>query len=244
MHNPYQDNVVVITGGASGIGRATAELMLHHGARVCVVDLDVAGAPSDTDAYVADVTSDDAIDCALGQIGQKYGRIDTLVNSAGVSFYGSIEDGSLDDWRRLLNINVLGVVRSTRAALPYLRASAHGAIVNIASCLAQTGLPKRALYSATKGAVEALSRAMAADLVKENIRVNCVNPGTVDTAFIDGLVSVSGRDRQEFAARQITGSMVSAEEVAHAIGYLARPGARSTVGSVLTVEAGFGSLRA
>eukprot|EP01037_Dinobryon_pediforme_P032128 gene32128-36936_t len=178
MTSEYINNVVVVTGGASGIGKATAELMLSYGAKVCVLDVNIGGAPSDADAYVADVTNDEAIVSVLGKIGAKYGRIDSLVNSAGVSFYGGVEDGSLDDWRRLLDINVLGVVRTTRAALPHLRESKHGSI----------------------GAVEALSRSMAADLVKENIRVNCVNPGTVDTAFIDGLVSTSGRDRSEFAA--------------------------------------------
>lgn len=243
MNSEFENNVVVITGGASGIGKATAELLLGQGAKVCVMDINVAGAPADADAYVADVTDEAAVRRAIDAVGSKYGRIDTLVNNAGVSFYGGIEDGTMADWERLIDINVLGVVRATRAALPHVRKSPHGAIVNIASCLAQTGLPKRAIYSATKGAVEALTRAMAADLVKEGIRVNCVNPGTVDTAFVDGLVEISGRDRKEFAARQITGHMVTAEEVAHAIAYLARPGARSTVGSVLSIEAGFGALR-
>ncbi len=243
MKNEFENNVVVITGGAAGIGKATAELFLGYGARVAVLDLNVDDAPAGADAFVANVTDAEAVNSAIDQVAQKYGKIDTLVNNAGISFYGTIEDGTMADWDRLIDVNVLGLVRVTRAALPHLRRSAHGSIVNIASCLAQTGLQKRALYSATKGAVEALTRAMAADLVKEGIRVNCVNPGTVDTAFVEGLAAASGRDRSEFAARQVTGQMVSADEIAHAIAYLSRPGARSTIGAVLTVEAGFGSLR-
>lgn len=243
MKNEFENNIIVITGGGAGIGKATAELFLGYGAKVAVLDMNVENAPAGADAFVANVTDDDAVASAIGRIGEKYGKIDTLVNNAGISFFGTVEDGSLDDWRRLIDVNVLGVVRATRAALPHLRRSAHGSIVNIASCLAQTGLQNRALYSATKGAVEAMSRAMAADLVKEGIRVNCVNPGTVDTAFVEGLAAAAGQDRSAFAARQVTGQMVSADEIAHAIAYLSRPGARSTVGAVLSVEAGFGSLR-
>jgi 2-keto-3-deoxy-L-fuconate dehydrogenase len=243
MTQEFSDSVVFITGGGAGIGKATAELFLARGARVAVLDLDISAMARGCEGYQGSVADDVAIERAIEAVVARHGRIDVLVNNAGVSFYGGIEDGSLADWQRLIDINLFGVVRMTRAALPHLRKSSHGAIVNIASCLAQTGLAKRAAYSATKGAVEALSRAMAADLVGEGIRVNCVNPGTVDTAFVAGLAKTVGRDTSEFAARQVTGHMVSADEIAHAIAYLARPGARSTVGSVLTVEAGFGSLR-
>ncbi|MFA5488759.1 MAG: SDR family oxidoreductase [Candidimonas sp.] len=243
MTTEFKDSVVLITGGGNGIGKATAELFMARGATVAILDLDIGNAPQGADAHAGSVTSDDDVAAAVEAVAGKHGRIDILVNNAGVSFYGTVEDGTLDDWRRVIDINLLGVARMSRAALPHLRRSSHGAIVNIASCLAQTGLAKRALYSATKGGVEALTRAMAADLVAQGIRVNCVNPGTVDTAFVQGLANVAGRDTSEFAARQATGYMVTAEEVAHAIAYLARPGARSTVGAVLTVEAGFGSLR-
>lgn len=243
MTQEFKDSVVLITGGGAGIGLATAELLLARGAQVAILDLDTSGAAPGCECHQGSVTDDSAIQKAVGAVAEKHGRIDVLVNNAGVSFYGTVEDGALDEWARVIDINMLGVVRMTRAALPHLRRSSHGAIVNIASCLSQTGLAKRALYSATKGGVEALSRAMAADLVSEGIRVNCVNPGTVDTAFVQGLAAIVGRDMSEFAARQATGHMVTPDEVAHAIAYLARPGARSTVGAVLTVEAGFGSLR-
>ena len=243
MSSEFSESVVLVTGGANGIGKATAELLLSRGATVAVLDLDVTNAPKGCDCHTGSVAIQADVTRAVEEVGNKYGRIDILVNNAGISYYGTVEDGTMDDWDRVIGINLLGVARMSRSALPFIRRSSHGAIVNIASCLAQTGLAKRALYSATKGAVESLSRAMAADLVGEGIRVNCVNPGTVDTAFVQGLAAIVGRDTSEFAARQVTGHMVTADEVAHAIAYLARPGARSTVGTVLTVEAGFGSLR-
>lgn len=243
MTSEFNNSIVLITGGANGIGKATAELFLSRGAKVAILDLDISNAPEGCEAYAGSVTNDAAVTGAVEAVVRRHGRIDILVNNAGVSYYGTVEDGTLADWSRVIDINLLGAVRMSRSALPYLRLSSHGSIVNIASCLAQTGLAKRALYSATKGAVESLTRAMAADLVSEGIRVNCVNPGTVDTAFVQGLAAIVGRDTSEFAARQATGHMVTADEIAHAVAYLSRPGGRSTVGTVLTVEAGFGSLR-
>lgn len=243
MEKEFNQSVVFITGGGAGIGKATAELFLSKGATVAVLDLNIEDVAPGCEAYVGSVTDDEAVNHAIDSVARKHGRIDILVNNAGISFYGAVEEGSLEDWQRILDINLLGVVRATRSALPHLRQSTHGAIVNIASCLARTGLANRALYSATKGAVEALSRAMATDLVSEGIRVNCVNPGTVDTAFVHGLAATMGRSTAEFSARQVTGQMVQAHEVAHAIAYLARPEARSTIGTVLAVDGGFSSLR-
>jgi NAD(P)-dependent dehydrogenase (short-subunit alcohol dehydrogenase family) len=243
MNSEYADSVVLITGGANGIGKATAELFLARRATVAVLDVDPTNAAEGCECHTGSVASDEDVARAVAAVAGKHGRIDVLVNNAGISFYGSVEEGSPADWLRVIDVNLLGVMRTTRAALPHLRRSSHGAIVNVASCLSCTGMTKRALYSATKGGVEALSRAMAADLVGEGIRVNCVNPGAVDTAFVAGLAQTAGQDTQAFGARQPTGQLVTPEEVAHAVAYLARPGARSTVGSVLTVEAGFGSLR-
>ncbi len=243
MADTFSNSVVFITGGGAGIGRATAELFAMQGAKIGVLDLSIDHVPADWQSYRGSVTDDASVGHALTDFASKNGRIDILVNNAGVSFYGGIEDGTMDDWQHVIDVNLISVARVSRHALPFLRKSNHGAIVNIASCLAQTGLAKRALYSATKGGVEALSRAMAADLVAEGIRVNCVNPGTVDTGFVQGLATQTGGSLKAFAERQVTGHMVTPGEVAHAIAYLARPGARSTVGSVLTVEAGFGQLR-
>lgn len=242
----FEGSVVVVTGGAAGIGKAVAQLFMAEGALVAVIDRDPGGAPEGATALQADVTSDSGVNAAIISFGSKHGRIDVLVANAGVSYPATVEDGPLEDWQRILDINVLGYVRATRAALPFLRRSQHAAIVNMSSCTAATGLRRRVLYSATKGAIEAMTRAMAADLLHEGIRVNCVSPGTVDTPLIGKLI-VEAQDpalqREVYNQRQPTGFMVSPEEVAHAVLYLANPRARSTVGSVLTVDGGMAPLR-
>jgi NAD(P)-dependent dehydrogenase (short-subunit alcohol dehydrogenase family) len=138
------------------------------------------------------------------------------------------------------------MVRVTRAALPHLLSSSHAAIVNTCSITAWTGLPQRALYSASKGAVQALTLAMAADHVRDGIRVNCVNPGTVDTPWVGRLLSAAAdpaAERAALEARQPTGRLVSPQAVAHAVCYLASPFADSTTGTVLAVDGGTHTLR-
>ncbi|NPC54555.1 SDR family NAD(P)-dependent oxidoreductase [Caenimonas soli] len=243
---PFEGSIVVVTGGAAGIGKAVAQAFVEAGAVVAILDREP-GTPSDgVTALQADVTSDAGVSAAIESFAAQHGRIDVLVANAGVSYPATVEDGPLEDWQRILDINVLGYVRATRAALPYLRKSEHAAIVNMSSCTAATGLRRRVLYSATKGAIEAMTRAMAADLLAEGIRVNCVSPGTVDTPLIRKLIDEApdpGRQRRVYNDRQPTGVMVSAEEVARAVLYLADPRAQSTVGSVLTVDGGLASLR-
>ena len=119
------------------------------------------------------------------------GGLDILVNNAGIGAAGTVEDNPDEQWHRVLDVNVVGIARVTRAALPHLRASRHAAIVNTCSIAATAGLPQRALYSASKGAVLALTLAMAADHVREGIRVNCVNPGTVDTPWVGRLLAAA-----------------------------------------------------
>lgn len=242
----FGDLVAVVTGGGAGIGLATATELSARGASVTVLDLDVSGVPERIEGIVADLRDTDAVDRALRTVGDRPSGIDILVNNAGASFVGGVEDGDLDEWHRLLDLNLLGYVRATRAALPYLRRSGRAAIVNVGSCTADTGLPARVLYSASKGAIHSMSRAMATDLVSEGIRVTCVSPGTVDTPFMDELARRApdpGAKRAEFEARQPIGRMVSPEEVAHAIAYLASPRSAATVGTTLTVDGGLEKLR-
>lgn len=147
----------VVTGGASGIGLATATLLASRGARVACLDLDPEGVPEPLLGLAADVTDDAAVRAAVAAAAEALGGIDILVNNAGVGAAGTVEDNSDEEWHRVFDVNVVGVVRVTRAALPHLRASAHAAIVNTCSVAATAGLPQRALYSATKGAVAALT---------------------------------------------------------------------------------------
>lgn len=183
----------VVTGGASGIGLATARLLAERGARVAVLDLDPGAVDKPLRGYRADVSDDDAVRTAVAAAAEDLGGIDILVNNAGIGAAGTVEDNDDAQWHRVLDVNVLGIVRTTRAALPYLRSSAEAAIVNTCSIAATAGLPQRALYSASKGAVLSLTLAMAADHVREGIRVNCVNPGTADTPWVGQAPGRRGR---------------------------------------------------
>jgi len=260
MAGDFQGLVAIVTGGGSGIGLATARLLAGRGARVAVLDLDPVAAgttrPAEHEAaadgvepplpLVADVTDEDSVGAAVAAAVDRLGGVDVLVNNAGIGATGTVEDNPYEEWRRVLDTNLLGVVRTTRAALPHLRRSASAAIVNTCSIAATAGLPNRALYSATKGALLSLTLAMAADHVREGIRVNCVAPGTVDTPWVRRLLEQAPDAAAELAAlraRQPTGRLVSAEEVAAAIAYLASPLAAATVGSVLAVDGGMHGLR-
>ncbi|MGW8554694.1 SDR family NAD(P)-dependent oxidoreductase [Streptomyces tubercidicus] len=236
----------VVTGGASGIGLATACLLAQRGARVAVLDLDVDAVAPPLAGIRADVGDDVQVRAAVAAATDVLGGLDILVNNAGIGAVGTVADNPDEQWRHVLDINVLGMVRTTRAALPHLRASAHAAIVNTCSIAATAGLPQRALYSASKGAVLSLTMAMAADHVRQGIRVNCVNPGTVDTPWVGRLLDSAADPQAERAAlnaRQPHGRLVSAQEVAAAIVYLASPAAASTTGTVLAVDGGMAGLR-
>ena len=236
----------IVTGGASGIGLATARFLAARGARVACLDLNPGDVPEPLIGIHADVTDDATVRAGVAEAVERLGRLDILVNNAGIGAVGTVEDNSDEEWHRVLDVNVVGMARVSRAALPHLRRSEHAAIVNTCSIAAHAGLPDRALYSASKGAVQSLTAAMAADHVREGIRVCCVNPGTADTPWIRRLLAQADDPDAELAAlnaRQPTGRMVSADEVAAAIGYLASPLASATTGTVLSVDGGMHGLR-
>jgi NAD(P)-dependent dehydrogenase (short-subunit alcohol dehydrogenase family) len=236
----------VVTGGASGIGLAVATRLAADGARVACLDLSVDGLPAELVGITADIADNAAVVEAVAEAERLLGGIDVLVNNAGIGAQGDITANDDGEWQRVLDVNVIGLVRVTRAALPALRRSAHGAIVNIGSIVATAGLPDRALYSASKGAVLALTRAMAADLLPDGIRVNVVNPGTADTPWVSRLLDDAtdpDAERAALAARQPHGRLVSPAEVAEAVAYLASPLAGSTTGTALAVDGGMHELR-
>jgi NAD(P)-dependent dehydrogenase (short-subunit alcohol dehydrogenase family) len=193
-----------------------------------------------------DVRDESSVRTAISQTYETFAQLDVLVNNVGRGVQGTIADNDDDEWHRALDLNVISIARVTRSALPFLRASEHAAIVNTCSSAAVVGLRNRALYSATKGAVLALTLAMAADFLVDSIRVNCVNPGTVDTPWIQELLSAADdpeRELRRLVARQPIGRLVRPEEVANAIAYLASPFSASTTGTVLNVDGGLQTLR-
>lgn len=238
----------VVTGGASGIGLATAQLLSARGAKVAVLDLPGAltTLPPPLIGFGADVTDQDGVDRSMTAAAEALSGIDILINNAGIGAAGTVADNPITQWNLVLDVNVLGLVRVTRAALPHLRRSTSAAVVNMCSIAATAGLPQRALYSASKGAVLSLTLAMAADHLPEGIRVNCVNPGTADTPWVDRLLAQADdpeAERAALKARQPHGRLVRPSEVAAAAVYLASPSAGSTTGIALAVDGGMTGLR-
>ncbi|WP_029144629.1 SDR family NAD(P)-dependent oxidoreductase [Microbacterium luticocti] len=238
--------VAVVTGGASGLGAAIAARLRADGARVAVFDLNP-DAATETDLAVAvDVTDDASVRAGVARVVDEFGGIDIVVNNAGIGAQGDVTANDDDEWHRVWDINVVGMARVTRAALPHLRASRAAAVCNTSSIAATAGLPQRVLYSATKGAVLSMTKAMAADHLHEGIRFNAVNPGTADTPWIGRLLSRAddpAAERAALEARQPHGRLVSPDEVAGAVAYLVSPSSGSTTGIGLAVDGGMQELR-
>jgi NAD(P)-dependent dehydrogenase (short-subunit alcohol dehydrogenase family) len=242
----YDGLVAVVTGGAAGIGLAIAEELADRGAKVAALDLDPTDLPDPVWGVPCDVTDRGSVDEAIATVVERFGGIDVVVNNAGISAVGTVEDLAEDDWHRVLDVNVVGMARTSAAAMPHLRASAHAAIVNLCSIGALNGLPQRVAYNASKGAVLALTYAMATDHVGDGIRVNCVSPGTVHTGFVDRMLAKfpdPATEKAALDARQATGRMVTPQEVADAVAYLASPRSGSTTGTALEVDGGVTHLR-
>ncbi len=204
--------VSIVTGGASGIGLATSLALAARGSTVAVLDLSVDGLDDRLHGFVADVADRGSVDAAVAAVAERFGRIDVVVNNAGISAVGAVDENDDAEWARVLDINVTGMARVSAAALPWLRASPAAAIVNVCSIAALNGLPRRALYGASKGAVLALTFAMATDHVREGIRVNCISPGTVSSPFVERMLAGFDdpvAERAALDARQATGRMVT-----------------------------------
>lgn len=246
MAGEFDGLTAVVTGAGSGIGLATARHLAEAGATVFGLDLNVGALNGIAEWISCDIGSTESVRAAFEKLDGRLDSLDILVNNAGIGAVGSIEEAEDDEWTRVLNINVIGVARVTRHALPLLRKSSDATIVNTCSVAASLGLPKRVIYGASKGAVQSLTLSMAADLISENIRVNCVNPGTADTPWVARLLSQADdpqAEREALEQRQPNGRLVTADEVASAICYLANPAQRSTTGTILAVDSGMHSLR-
>lgn len=238
--------VAIVTGGASGIGAAVATRLAEGGATVAVLDRTSGTGTGEHFAVHTDVTDDESVRAAIAAVVERFGRIDIVINNAGIGAQGDLAANDDDEWHRVYDVNVVGMARVARAALPFLRVSSSASVVNVSSIVATAGVPQRVLYSATKGAVLSMTRAMAADHIREGIRFNAVNPGTADTPWIGGLLAKAddpAAERRALEARQPHGRLVSPAEIAHAIAYLASPLSGSTTGTSIAVDGGMQELR-
>lgn len=230
-----EPRVVIVTGSAGGIGNVLTNHFRALGDDVIGLDL----------ADGIDLTDPANCDAAVAKVLEEHGRVDVLINNAGVGTTGDIVASTPEDWQRVFAVNVYGVAHLSKAVLPGMRARRRGTIVNTCSVAAVVGLADRAIYSASKGAVLALTRAMAADEARNGIRVNCVSPGTVDGPWVRRLIEAAAEPDQTADAlrrRQPLGRLVEADEVAAAIAYLADP-ATYTTGQNLILDGGIDALK-
>lgn len=238
--------VALVTGASSGIGFATVRELHGKGASIVALDREPFPEPHLVLSLQADVNDEGSLRRAVGEGVGAFGGLDILVNNAGIGAVGTVEDNADEEWHSVLDTNLLGIVRMMRVCLPHLRRSNHAAVVNVSSIIATTGVTRRACYSASKGAVLALTLSMAADLVEDQVRVNCVTPGTIGTPWVHRLLSGSQRPEGYRAAlerRQPMGRLGLASEVAAAISFLASPRASFITGVALPVDGGLSGLR-
>jgi NAD(P)-dependent dehydrogenase (short-subunit alcohol dehydrogenase family) len=217
-----------------------------QGGRVAALDLRPPEGETGVLGVMADVTDQTSLHTAAGVVRGELGAVDVLVCNAGIGAVGGVEDNDEDEWHRVYDVNVVGIVRTVRAFLPQLRQSPQAAIVTTASVVSTVGLVQRAVYGASKGAVLSLTLAMAADLVGEGIRVNTVCPGTVDTPWVGRLLDQAddpAAARAALVARQPVGRLGTADEVAAAIAYLASPAAGYVTGTALAIDGGIAGIR-
>jgi NAD(P)-dependent dehydrogenase (short-subunit alcohol dehydrogenase family) len=238
----------IVTGAGAGIGEAIAIRLSSEGAQVALADLDeqaakrVAGkAEGETFVRGTDVTRAEEVEALVQSVVEEWGGLDVMVNNAGIGVAGTTPETSEGDWERLMAVNLKGTFLGMKYAIPAMRDSGGGSVVNISSVAALVGIPDRAAYSATKGGVLALTRAAAIDHVGEGVRVNCIAPGTVDTPWI-GRITAGYDDPEEaragMEARQPHGRFVTPEEIAAMAAYLASDESASCIGACMVVDGG------
>lgn len=244
--------VAVITGAGSGIGQAMALLFAREGARVLAADLNEAAAGETArqihtaggvcESYVVDVVESGQVRAMIEQARASFGRLDILCNNAGIGSTTDVVACEPDEWDRVMAVNVKSVYLGCKYAVPVMLEQGGGVIINTASVAGMVGIVKRASYSASKGAVIALTRQVAIDYVEHGIRVNCLCPGTVDSPWVGRLLSQSddpGEMRRALEARQPIGRLGRPEEVAAAALYLASDDAAFITGTGLVIDGGW-----
>jgi NAD(P)-dependent dehydrogenase (short-subunit alcohol dehydrogenase family) len=241
MAGRLQGKLVLVTAAAQGMGRAAVVAFAREGARVIATDLKdalLAGLPPEITKRRLDVLDDAAVKTFVEDIG----AVDVLFNCAGYVHQGTILDCAIKDWDFSFNLNVRSMFVMTKAMLPKMIAAGGGTILNMASVLgAQKAAPNRLAYAASKAAVVGFTRALAIDHVKQNIRVNCVCPGTVDTPSLGDRISAFAdpeQARKDFVARQPMGRLATAEEIAETFVYLVSDESSFMTGQAVFVDGG------
>jgi NAD(P)-dependent dehydrogenase (short-subunit alcohol dehydrogenase family) len=238
MTERFTDKRALVTGAASGIGEATARLLHAEGAEVVLADVDTAHLES-LAAELGDRATARVLDVRdEAQVAPAAADLDVLVNVAGIGSTHDAPGTPLEVWEDVFAVNARGTFLCCKHAIPGMRERGGGAIVNVSSVAALVGLKNRAAYSASKGAVVALTRALAVDHVGDGIRVNAVCPGTVDSPWVRRLVEEVGESLDSLRARQPMGRLGTTEEIAEAIAYLASDAAAFVTGSVLVIDGG------
>jgi NAD(P)-dependent dehydrogenase (short-subunit alcohol dehydrogenase family) len=246
MEREFAGLTAIITGAGSGIGLEVAKGLKERGATVFGFDINEGDMRSVATFIKCDIGDAASVEFAFAEFKKVSKKLDILINNAGIGSLTTVEKETDEVWHKVLNVNVVGAARVSRAAIPLLRESKSAAIVNTASVAATDGIPNRAAYSASKGAVLALTLAMATDHLADGIRVNAVNPATTDTPWVKRLLDQSAdvnAARVALEARQPMGRLVSPAEIANAIIFLASPVQASITGTTLNVDGGLHSLR-
>jgi NAD(P)-dependent dehydrogenase (short-subunit alcohol dehydrogenase family) len=247
VNRRFEGKVVVVTGAGSGIGRAMAMAFSAEGGIVVAADHDSASAAqtanglAQTTAALVDVTQPASVARLVDDTNTRHGRLDILCNNAGIGSTRTVVDCEPDEWDRLFAVNVRGVYLGCKYAIPLMIAQGGGVIVNTASVAGLVGLPNRAAYCASKGAVVTLTKQVAIEYVAQGIRCNCICPGTVDTPWVGRLLEEAddpGALRADLVARQPMGRLGTAKEVAQAALYLASDDAAFVTGTALVIDGG------
>jgi len=247
-----QGKVALITGAGSGIGKSTALLFAQEGAQVIVNDRqeeagketvqEIAESGGEALFLQADVTDAVQVERMVQQVMERCGKIDVLFNNAGISGVGALHETSEELWDKVVNVNIKGVFLPSKSVLPHMMKRRQGSIINMSSCIAEIGLMKRAVYSATKGAVLALTKSMQVDYAPYQIRVNALLPGTILTPFVEDYLRKSYDDPEEalnqLRKRQLSGDLGRPEDVAKAALFLASDDSSFMMGSPLYIDGG------
>jgi NAD(P)-dependent dehydrogenase (short-subunit alcohol dehydrogenase family) len=243
-----KDKVAIITGAASGIGKATAKLFAEHGAKVVVADIDKDGG-SQTVTQIqnggneaifveTDVTLKVDTEKMVAQTVETYGKLDILFNNAGIAMRLPVAELPEEDWHRCLDVNLTGVFLCAKAAIPAMQKNGGGSIINMSSIYGVVGADVRAAYVASKGGVTNLTRGMALDYAENNIRVNCICPGFVETPLVAGVIKTP-EEYQALADKHPMCRLGQPEEIAYGALYLASDESAFVTGIALPIDGGY-----